>query len=773
MSRLAAALLLVFAATARAAPQPLVFEPQRDAAVFVTRGSAWAAQLRGDGAAIEVAPGTVVRMRILGARGDVALRGEAPRASVSNEFVGADATRWRRGIPHFGRVRASAVLPGVDVVYYGNPGRLEADFEIAPGADPAAIALGFEGGDALRVDADGALVIGTGGAELRHSRPVAYQNDGGARRDVAARWTIGADGRARFALGAYDRARPLVIDPVLSYSTYLGGTGPDSGRRIVADALGYTWVTGRTLSTDFPAVRALQANFGGGAYDAFVAKFDPQGTLLWSTYFGGSGEDRGDDLDVDAQGYLYVAGRTDSPNLPVARAFQPLIGGGTDCFLAKLLPDGSAFVYLSYLGGAGPDGARGVAADDRGRLVATGFTASHDFPLANPAPVPLRRRRLRRVGGDRFALRQPPRVLHAARRRRKRRRRERRSRRGGPSRRHRLHGLVRLPDRQRRAAGTQGRHRRLRREARSGRALDPLLDVPRRQRQRRRGRRGRRRRRPGRRRRRLRRRSHALDRLSGGRSVAGHARGDGRRLRHQARAERIAHPLLDLSRRHRQRRGARPGRGRGGLAFVAGRAGSADFPLVSPVQAGFGGLGDAFSSILAANGASLLQSTYLGGADADDAFGVAIDAADDVFVTGETISGDFPTLHAAQALRGGQQDAFVTKVLHAPEVAVRLAPASGGATGPRLTVQLRNGSLAAKTVELKLWLEGPGLSPLSLSGLTTPRITLGAGASQNLVVDQPLPASLAFPGVTVGARLLDGNSGDVISESLCKAVPCH
>lgn len=764
---------LLIAATASAAPQPLVFEPLRDANGFATRGAAWSAQLRADGAAIQIAPAAVVSMRILGARGDAALYGEAQRTSVTHQLLGNDASQWRHGVPHFGRVRATAVLPGIDVVYYGNPERLETDFEVAPGADPAAIALAFDGADALRIDASGALVIRAGDAELRQSQPVAYQQDGDARREVSAHWTIGADGHARFALGDYDRTRAIVIDPVLSYSTYLGGGVPDFGRRIVADALGNSWVTGRTLSTNFPIAKPLQATNGGGAYDAFVSKYDPQGTLLWSTYFGGSGEDWGYDVDVDAQGYLYFVGRTDSPNLPVVRAFQPALAGDTDCFLAKLLPDGSAFVYLTYLGATGHERPRGVAADDRGRLVAAGFTSSANFPLVNAIqsvygggdfdawvgivspfgdrlefstllggaasdvavnvevdaagrpvvtgftdsanfPIANAVQSVRKGVSDAFVARLDP-VAHAL---------SFSTYLGGSG--NGAEGDELGVDVDLDAAGNiyvAGRTR-----STDFPIVAPLQGT-------------------------LKGSEDAfVTKLAPGGTPILYSTYLGGTASDEARAL-----TVDAN----------------GLAFVTGRAGSADFPLASPVQPSFGGGEDAFVSILSANGATLFHSTYVGGSGADDGFGIAIDAADNVFITGETNSANFPTLHAAQPAQAGHYEAFATKILQAPEVAVRLAPPAGGGSGARLTVQLLNGSLGAKTVELKLWLEGPSLPPLSMTSVTAPRITIAAGATQNVVADLPLPASVAFPGASVGARLLDGNTGEVISESVCKSVPCH
>lgn len=782
--------LASFATAVHAASPPLVFEAVRDG--FATRGAAWSAVLSAGEATLLLArpaatgadeavppPPAVVRVHVVGADPHAALRGEAPLASVSHVRIGSDPAAWRSQVPHFTRVRAAGVRPGVDVVYYGNPARLETDYEIAPGADPGALLLAFEGADALRIDEHGDLVVTAGGIELRESRPVAYQQGGGGRRAVEARFEVIGRDRVRFAVGAYDRSQTLVIDPVLSYSTYLGGALFDVGRRIVADALGNSYVTGRTLSLDFPARAPLQqAGFGGGAYDAFVTKLDPQGALVWSTYFGGSGEDWGYDVDVDAQGYLYFVGRTDSPDLPVVRALQPALAGDTDSFLGKLRPDGTGFVYLTYFGASGHDRPRGVAADDRGRLVATGFTSSPDHPLARPIQAT--------YGGgdfDAWVAELSPfgdRLEFA-------------TFLGGALADVGVNVEVDAQDRPVVTGFTDSADFPTANAVQPARAgvsdafvakIDLATPTP----------------------------TLVFSTYLGGSGngapgdelgadVAVDAAGN---VYVAGRTRSADFPVVSAAQSTlrgvedafvtKLAAGGTPllysthlGGGAddearaiavnaAGLAFVTGRTASTDFPTAGAVQPVYGGGSeDAFVSILAPNGASILESTFLGGNDADDGFGIAIDAQSNVFVTGETFSPNYPTSHAAQPARPGHFEAFVTKILEAPEIAVRLAPPASPGAGPRLTVQISNGSQAAKLVELKVWLEAPslGLAPISLSGISMPRIALGPGFSQTLITDLALPASLPFPGSIVGARLLDGNDAAVVSESLCSAVPCH
>ncbi len=325
----------------------------------------------------------VVRMRLLGANPSPAVEGIDRLPGVTNYL---NSRRWSTGVPGFARVRYSEVYPGVDLVYYGNQRKLEYDFVVAPNIDPRAIALKFGGAGELRVDRRGDLVIDTRGGELRQKRPVVYQRVAGGRRAVPARYVLNGDRRVGFEVGSYDRSKPLVIDPVLSYATFLGGAGSETPNGIAVDADGNAYVTGSTGSTDFPTATALQGTKGAGAgTDAFVTKLNPAGSaLIYSTYLGGGGADVGRGVAVDAGG-AYVAGSTASTDFPTANAVQATKGAGatTDAFVSKLNADGSALVYSTYLGGGLADIAFGVAVDSGSAYVA-GSTASTNFPTASP-----------------------------------------------------------------------------------------------------------------------------------------------------------------------------------------------------------------------------------------------------------------------------------------------------------------------------------------------------------------------------------------------------
>lgn len=242
-----------------------------------------------------------------------------PLSGRVNYFIGNDPTDWQTAIPTYGRVECRGVYPGIDLIYHGANEQLEYDFIVAPGAKPEMIALHFEGADNLTIDAGGDLVLTVGPAALRQHRPVAYQTVGGKRRSVAASFRLRDAQTVTFQLGAYDVGHPLVIDPVLSYSTYFGGGPNDQGWAVAVDGAGAAYVAGTTFSTRLktpPTPGAFQTNFAGRGRvngDAFVAKLNPAGTAYeYVTYLGGRYDDAAFGIALDAQGNAYVTGYTDS-----------------------------------------------------------------------------------------------------------------------------------------------------------------------------------------------------------------------------------------------------------------------------------------------------------------------------------------------------------------------------------------------------------------------------------------------------------------------------
>jgi hypothetical protein len=328
---------------------------------------------------------SVVRMKLVGANPAPQVTGLDELPGKSHYFIGNDPTRWRTNIPHYAKVRYEAVYPGIDLVYYGHQRQLEYDFVIAPGADPNAITLSFEGPDNIEVDAQGDLVLYAASGPIRQHRPIVYQEVDGVRQEISGSYVLKDTHQVRFQVGDYDVARPLVIDPVLVYSTFLGGNDKDLGNGIAVDADGHAYVTGRTRSLNFPTRNPSQPLFGGGDSDAFVAKLNPEGTmLLYSTYLGGSNRDHGREIAVDADGNASVAGFTVSTNFPTRNALQRNFGGGfDDAFVAKLNPEGSMLLYSTYLGGNDEDSARDIAMDAAGNIYVAGRTQSPNFPTRN------------------------------------------------------------------------------------------------------------------------------------------------------------------------------------------------------------------------------------------------------------------------------------------------------------------------------------------------------------------------------------------------------
>jgi len=353
--------------------------------LFLTAGEAVLAlpqRAEGDGRAKRDA--AVVRMRLLGSNRAATAIGADALPGRSHFFMGPDPSRWRRGVPQFARVEYRDVYPGVDLAYHGREGRLEYDFVVRPGADPRAIRLRFAGASSLRIDARGDLVLATAAGSLVQPAPLVYQERSGVRTAVRGRYVLQGQREVVFDVGPYDHSRTLVIDPVLSYSTYFGGDGWDGIEQIALDGAGNIYLAGWTHSNDFPLAAPIQPARAGD-FDAFIAKLDPTGaTLLFSTYLGGTAMDLAISMAISASGEAQVAGLTDSSDFPTFAAVQPQSGGGRDAFLARLAADGSALVYSTYLGGSADDRADGVAVDPAGNAYVTGTTLSTNFPTLNP-----------------------------------------------------------------------------------------------------------------------------------------------------------------------------------------------------------------------------------------------------------------------------------------------------------------------------------------------------------------------------------------------------
>lgn len=327
----------------------------------------------------------VLRMRLVGASAAPRMTGLESLPGKSNYFTGNDRRQWRTGIASYGKVKYEGVYLGIDLVYYGKQRQLEYDFVIGAGADPRQIQLSFSGAEKIELKDGGELVLHTaGGGQLRQHKPVSYQQVNGERQEVSSRYVIKANGQIGFEVGEYDASRPLVIDPILDYSTYLGGSGIDSGHSIAVDSSGNVYVTGTTTSLNFPTAAPRQATFGGEV-DVFVTKLNATGSsLVYSTYLGGSNYDAGRGIAVDADGNALLTGQTTSNNFPTANASQNSKGGFYDAFITKLDATGATLLYSTYLGGGDHEIGRSIALDSTGNAYVTGSTSSFNFPTENP-----------------------------------------------------------------------------------------------------------------------------------------------------------------------------------------------------------------------------------------------------------------------------------------------------------------------------------------------------------------------------------------------------
>ena len=408
------------------AKQPMRFEAnegQTDASVkFLARGAGYRLFLKSDEAVIAlrksapVEPSftpsvdspatTAMRLRFLGTNTATTVVGIEKLPGQSNYFVGNDPRQWRTQVPAYARVRYEGIYPGIDLIYHGNPSQLEYDLVAVPGADVSVITLEVtrlrentnkgerETDIPARVDAAGNLVLDAGDGRVVLRKPVVYQTADSRkmtdRTHVDARYVMRGANRVGFEVGAHDTRKALVIDPILSYSTYLGGDQDDLGNAIAVDGSGSVYVTGGTTSTNFPVTSGVvQSTYGGadGGYqgvngDIFVTKLSPDGSsLVWSTYVGGSGDDNAYSIAVDGTG-VYLTGGTNSSDYPVTPGvYRPTSGVGlTDVFVTKLNPTGSGLLYSTHIGVA-VEGIRGfgIAVDAGGNAYVAG-NAGPGFP---------------------------------------------------------------------------------------------------------------------------------------------------------------------------------------------------------------------------------------------------------------------------------------------------------------------------------------------------------------------------------------------------------
>jgi hypothetical protein len=549
-----------------------------------------------------------LRMRWLGANASPAVVGSSLLPGETSYLKGADPSQWHTHVPSYGRVTYQDLYSGTNLVYYGNQGQLEYDLVVNPGADPAVARFQFVGADQMTIEG-GDLVVGIDGQQLRLHEPVIYQDISGVRQSVSGSFVLGQDHQVGFAVGAYDPNSPLIIDPMLTYSTYLGGSGTDQAKGVAVDANGSPYVTGFTDSPDFPIT---EGNYGGSR-DAFVTKFTPDGSnLLYSTYLGGSQRDEGTAIAVDAFGRAYVTGFTESASdFPLVNSLQNFLGD-RDAFISRLTADGSSLDFSSFIGGFGIQEGLGVGVntytiagsrDIASFVTLTGLTSAQDgFPIVNALQP--------RYGGgptDAFVSKiyvEAPTYIYS-------------TYLGGS-------GAEDLGvDGEGGAVAVDAAGDAYITGATSSRDF-PLVNPEQPQ-------------------------------YGGGQSNA-----------FVAKITPGGEQLLFST--YLGGFGADQGNGiavdLGQSVYVAGGTSSPNFPLMAPYQAQLRGIRNAFVTKFDPSGTTLIYSTFLGGSDTrtgDTAFGIAVNQDGAAYVAGATASSDFPTQDPVQHAPGGGLDAFVTK----------------------------------------------------------------------------------------------------------------
>jgi hypothetical protein len=359
---------------------------------LVVRGPGGRTLFSDQGVAFDFGRG--LRLR-LGLDGSEATRIEAedPLVTKVNYFMGKNPSRWVRNARTWGRVRYRSIYPGIDMVFYGispQSGALEQDFVLSKGADPSRIRMRFDGADGVKVAHDGSLEVRAGKREIHFHAPVVYQKVDGGRRLVRSAYKTHPDGHVGFELGSYRTDIPLVIDPVISFSSYAGTAGNDLPGRVVLDALGNMYLSGATNDPAFPVSSGAYTLDTPGSVDegdtsATITKLDPTGSkALYITHFGGSLITYATGMTLDGSGNILIVGHTDAPDFPTtpgAVQSTPKSSTASAAFVTKLDAAGDKLLYSTYLGGSGSEIAMAVVTDSKGNAYVAGSTSSPDFPV--------------------------------------------------------------------------------------------------------------------------------------------------------------------------------------------------------------------------------------------------------------------------------------------------------------------------------------------------------------------------------------------------------
>ncbi|MFZ2471216.1 MAG: SBBP repeat-containing protein [Methanothrix sp.] len=525
------------------------------------------------------------------------ITGEQQLSGRANFFIGNDSSKWSTEVPTYGAVRYKDLYPGVDLVFKGTEAQLKHELIVSPGADPAQIILSYSGQDYLSLAEDDSIIIRTATGNITDSAPFCYQEINGSRVTIDGRYRMIDSNRISFDIDSYNKSYPLVLDPTLRYSTYLGGSSGDGGQSIAVDSSGNAYLTGYTGSTNFPIQNSYQSTYEGNGNSVFITKLDPvDNTLIYSTYLEGSAEDWCKGIAVDDSGNAYVTGYTTSKDFPIKNPYQETRIGGPDVFVTKLNPAGNTLVYSTYLGGSSANYGFDIAVDSNGNAYVTGDTVSTDFPTQNPYQSTL-------AGNyDVFVTKLNP------------------------------AGNVLVYS-----------------TYLGGSVEDDSQSI-------------------------------AVD-GSGNAYITGYTRSFDFPIQNPYQNTKAGYTNAFVTKLN-------PGGDtlaystylggsdydiangiavdRNGSAYVTGYTTSIDFPIQNPYQStkagGIYDIGDAIVTKLSPDGDTLVYSTYLGGSDHDVAEGIAIDDNSNAYVTGYTSSTNFPTQKPYQGTNAGSDDAFITKL---------------------------------------------------------------------------------------------------------------
>ena len=681
-----------------------------------------------------------VRVQFVGASPSGEVEGTKRLTGLAN-FLTGEEDHWRIGVSLYGGLAYRQLYPGIDMLYGASGRNLKSEFVVAPGADPGQIRVRYLGAGEVRIDESGALVIPLNGRELREQAPTIYQDRDGSREPVAGQFALAADGTVSFVVTDYDTSLPLVIDPVLSYSTLLGGSSSDAATALAVDSTGAAYIAGFTASYNFPTANPEQ-NFNAGGNDLFVAKLNASGNgLVYCTYLGGSGDDRAYGIAVDSTGSAYVTGSTGSQNFPVRNSIQASLKGAKNAFVLKLNPAGNSLIFSTYLGGNGSDIGNGIAVDGSQNVYVVGDTTSITFPATAM-------QKGNRGGMDAFVSKlsaDGSRLVYS-------------TYLGGTSD---DHGAAIAVD----ATGSAYV---------TGSTYSTDFPV-----------------------------ANAWQSKIGGGQDAFVARlsadgnsllfgtflgGTGGALGYPEAGQGIAldgqgnayvagvtsssdFPLL--SPLQSSKRGSSPdafvakfnaagslsystylgGSGvdmanaiavdASGSAYVVGQTFSSDLPVVNAYQASSGGDYDAFFAKLSPTGNSLLSLSYLGGSGSDTATAVALDLTGSVYIAGWTLSPNFPVLNGYQSINAGNYGAFVAKInLGTPPTTVGVTPNSGTGTSQTFSFQFSDAAGASDLTTVSVLLN----SSLSTANGCSVTYTRAANSLMLLTDAGAAPAGSIAPG---------------------------